>query len=140
MVVVSHDRYFLNRVCTGILAFEGDGITRFSEGDYDYYVEKRDADLLSSGTLTPQKEKKGDTREKKQIKKLSYHEQKELDSIETKIMDAELELEKIETIFADPLFYEKYGTQTVELNSKHDDAKKLVKSLYDRWEELENKK
>lgn len=140
VVVVSHDRYFLNRVCTGILAFEGDGITRFSEGDYDYYVEKRDADLLSSGTLTPQKEKKGDTREKKQIKKLSYHEQKELDSIETKIMDAELELEKIETIFADPLFYEKYGTQTVELNSKHDDAKKLVKSLYDRWEELENKK
>lgn len=140
VVVVSHDRYFLNRVCTGILAFEGDGITRFSEGDYDYYVEKRDADILSSGTLTPQKEKKGDTREKKQVKKLSYHEQKELDSIETKIMDAELELEKIETIFADPLFYEKYGTQTVELNSKHDDAKKLVKSLYDRWEELENKK
>lgn len=140
VVVVSHDRYFLNRVCTGILAFEGDGITRFSEGDYDYYVEKRDADLLSSGTLTPQKEKKGDTREKKQIKKLSYHEQKELDAIETKIMEAEFELEKIETIFADPQFYEKYASQTVELNNKHDDAKKLVKSLYDRWEELENKK
>ncbi len=140
VVVVSHDRYFLNRVCTGILAFEGDGITRFSEGDYDYYVEKRDADLLSSGTLTPQKEKKGDTREKKQIKKLSYHEQKELDAIEAKIMEAEFELEKIETIFADPQFYEKYASQTVELNNKHDDAKKLVKSLYDRWEELENKK
>lgn len=140
VVVVSHDRYFLNRVCTGILAFEGDGITRFSEGDYDYYVEKRDADLLSSGTLTPQKEKKGDTREKKQIKKLSYHEQKELDTIESKIMEAEFELEKIDTIFADPQFYEKYASQTVELNNKHDDAKKLVKSLYDRWEELENKK
>ncbi|MBK7865642.1 MAG: ATP-binding cassette domain-containing protein [Ignavibacteriales bacterium] len=140
VVVVSHDRYFLNRVCTGILAFEGEGITRFSEGDYDYYVEKRDAHLLISGTSAPQKEKKGDTREKKQVKKLSYHEQKELDVIETKIMEAELELEKIETIFADPLFYEKYASQTVELNSKHDDAKNLVKSLYDRWEELENKK
>ncbi len=140
VVVVSHDRYFLNRVCTGILAFEGDGITRFSEGDYDYYVEKRDADLLSSGISSPQKEKKGDTREKKQVKKLSYHEQKELDAIESKIMEAELELEKIELIFADPQFYEKYASQTTELNSKHDEAKNLVKSLYDRWEELENKK
>jgi len=140
VVVVSHDRYFLNRVCTGILAFEGDGVTRFSEGDYDYYVEKRDADLLSSGNSVPQKEKKGDTREKKQVKKLSYHEQKELDAIEGKIMEAESELENIEKIFADPQFYEKYATQTVELNNKHDDAKKVVKSLYDRWEELENKK
>jgi len=140
VVVVSHDRYFLNRVCTGILAFEGDGVTRFSEGDYDYYVEKRDADLLSSGNSVPIKEKKGDTREKKQVKKLSYHEQKELDAIEGKIMEAESELENIEKIFADPQFYEKYATQTVELNNKHDDAKKVVKSLYDRWEELENKK
>lgn len=140
VVVVSHDRYFLNRVCTGILAFEGDGVTRFNEGDYDYYVEKRDADLLSSGNSVPIKEKKGDTREKKQVKKLSYHEQKELDAIEGKIMEAELEIENIEKIFADPQFYEKYATQTVELNNKHDDAKKVVKSLYDRWEELENKK
>lgn len=140
VVVVSHDRYFLNRVCTGILAFEGDGVTRFSEGDYDYYVEKRDTDILNSGVSAPQKEKKGDTREKKQVKKLSYHEQKELDAIEGKIMEAELELENIEKIFADPQFYEKYATQTVELNNKHDEAKKVVKSLYDRWEELENKK
>jgi ATP-binding cassette subfamily F protein uup len=122
------------------LAFEVDGVTRFSEGDYDYYVEKRDADLLSSGNSVPIKEKKGDTREKKQVKKLSYHEQKELDAIEGKIMEAESELENIEKIFADPQFYEKYATQTVELNNKHDDAKKVVKSLYDRWEELENKK
>ncbi len=38
--VVSHDRYFLNRVCTDILAFEGDGKIRHSVGDYDYYLEK----------------------------------------------------------------------------------------------------
>ena len=39
--VVSHDRYFLNRVCTDILAFEGDGTIHHSAGDYDYYLEKR---------------------------------------------------------------------------------------------------
>jgi len=41
IIAVSHDRYFLNRVCNGILAFEGDGKLHFSEGDYDYYIEKR---------------------------------------------------------------------------------------------------
>ena len=41
IIVVSHDRYFLNRVCTGILAIEEEGETYFSEGDYDYYLEKR---------------------------------------------------------------------------------------------------
>ena len=41
VVVVSHDRYFLNRVCNGILAFEGNKEIYYSEGDYDYYIEKR---------------------------------------------------------------------------------------------------
>ncbi len=39
--VVSHDRYFLNRVCTDILAFEGDGKIHHSVSDYDYYLEKK---------------------------------------------------------------------------------------------------
>jgi ATP-binding cassette subfamily F protein uup len=139
VVVVSHDRYFLNRVCTGILAFEGDGKLYLSEGDYDYYIEKRNArlSLISSDTS---KEKKGDTRIKPQIKKLPYIEQKELDSIEDEIMKAEAEVEKIEVVFSDPLFYEKYATQTEELNNQHSRAKAKVKALYDRWEELEIKK
>ena len=37
VLVVSHDRYFLNRVCTDVLAFEGDGRIHHSVGDYDYY-------------------------------------------------------------------------------------------------------
>src|SRR3954462_862712 len=41
VIVVSHDRYFLNRVCTAILAFEGDGAVRYGVGNYDYYLEKR---------------------------------------------------------------------------------------------------
>ncbi len=139
VIVVSHDRYFLNRVCNGILAFEGNGQTTFSEGDYDYYIEKRGN---AGGNAQPNeiKEKRGDTRIKTKVKKLSYHEQKELDAIEEKILLAEEEVEKIESIFVDPLFYEKYASQTDELNKKHEVAKAIVKSLYDRWEELETKK
>src|SRR3954464_12148718 len=43
VIVVSHDRYFLNRVCTSILAFEGEGRVAHSVGNYDYYLEKRSA-------------------------------------------------------------------------------------------------
>ncbi|NDA67889.1 MAG: ATP-binding cassette domain-containing protein, partial [Verrucomicrobia bacterium] len=41
VLVVSHDRYFLNRVCTGIFAFEGDERVAYSVGDYEYYIEKK---------------------------------------------------------------------------------------------------
>src|SRR6266700_3282783 len=43
VIVVSHDRYFLNRVCTSILAFEGEGRVVYSVGNYEYYLEKRGA-------------------------------------------------------------------------------------------------
>src|ERR1041384_6220289 len=41
VLVVSHDRYFLNRICTDVLAFEGDERIAHSVGDYDYYLEKK---------------------------------------------------------------------------------------------------
>ncbi len=47
VVVVSHDRYFLNRVCTAILAFEDDGAVRYAVGNYDYYLEKRAQELTA---------------------------------------------------------------------------------------------
>src|SRR5256885_12106112 len=43
VIVVSHDRYFLNRVCTSILAFEGEGRVTYSVGNYDFYLERRSA-------------------------------------------------------------------------------------------------
>ena len=139
VIVVSHDRYFLNRVCTGILALDGNGKTIFNEGDYDYFIEKRNRLQGDSADDAP-KEKKQDTRVKAPAKKLSYHEQKELEAIEEKILTAEEEVARIEAIFADPLFYEKFATQTEEINRQHEEAKNIVHTLYSRWEELELKK
>ena len=48
VIVVSHDRYFLNRVCTSILAFEGEGRVAYDVGNYDYYLEKRAAHRAGS--------------------------------------------------------------------------------------------
>ncbi|MDR3626331.1 MAG: ABC-F family ATP-binding cassette domain-containing protein [Ignavibacteriaceae bacterium] len=139
VMVVSHDRYFLNRVCNGILALEGNGEIYFSEGDYDYYVEKKKLRLREEETEKP-KQKKEDTRVKPKVKKLSYKDAKELEGIEEKIIEAEGEVEKIEKIFTAPDFYEKYAAQTNELNRQLEDAREAVKKLYDRWDDLEKMK
>lgn len=137
LVIVSHDRYFLNRVCNGILAFEGNKYLHFSEGDYDYYVEKRKARVTED--ISSPKEKKEDTRVKQKPVKLSYHEQRELNAIEEKILAAEAEAERIESLFSSPDFYEKYAAQTKELQSQLDAAKAESERLYRRWSELEMK-
>jgi len=84
VVIVSHDRYFLNRVCNGILALEGDGNYYISEGNYDYYLEKRKQ--LKQNTISPKEDmKKGDTRVKEKKRKLTWKENKELETIEEDI-------------------------------------------------------
>lgn len=139
VVVVSHDRYFLNRVCNGILAFEDNGEIYFSEGNYDYYIEKRKA-RFKNDVETVTKEKKEVVRIKPKIKKLTWKEAKELETIEDDILKAETEVERIEKIFSSPDFYQKYATQTSELSEQLEKAKANVKRLFVRWEELENLK
>lgn len=139
VIVVSHDRYFLNRVCNGILALEGNGEIYYSEGDYDYYIEKRNRRVGDEEPTKP-KQKKEDLRVKPKQKKLSYKDALELESIEEKIIAAESEVERIEKIFTSPEFYEKYATQTNQLNLQRDEAKEKVKKLYGKWDELERKK
>lgn len=139
VIIVSHDRYFLNRVCTGILGFEGNGVVHFSEGDYDYYHEKKL--LRSTGESQPgNKEKKEDTRQKPKKTGLTWKESKELESIEAEISAAEEEVTRIEQIFAMPDFYSTYAAQTESLKVEHELAKERVTSLYDRWQFLEEKK
>jgi ATP-binding cassette subfamily F protein uup len=139
VIAVSHDRYFLNRVCNGILAFEGNGKVHFSEGDYSYYIEKRTAretEALAESIITRVPEKQ-ETHEKLQTNRLKWKEAKELETIEHSILHAESEIARIEAIFASPDFYEKRGEQTVQLTQELDAAKVLVERLYMRWHELE---
>jgi ATP-binding cassette subfamily F protein uup len=137
VVIVSHDRYFLNRVCTGILAFEGTKDLYYSEGNYEYYIEKRNARINENENTPLVKEKKEDTRIKPKVRKLTWKENKELETIEEDILNAEADVQRIEDIFSSHDFYEKYGKQTNELNLELEQAKERVHKLYERWEELE---
>ena len=139
VIIVSHDRYFLNRVCNGIMAFEGDGRVHFSEGDYDYYLEKRD---LRMAAYTPPviPEKKPDTSPKAQPKGLKWKEARELESIEREIVDAEAEVVRLEAVFSEPDFYQKRGNEVGQLKEELNAARANVDRLYTRWNELEEMK
>ncbi len=135
VIAVSHDRYFLNRVCNGILAFEGDGKVHFSEGNYDYYIEKRDARLAAA--VEEEKQKKLESSSKPEPKKLKWKEAKELETIEADILKAEEDVHRIEALFAADDFYQKHGDKVEQLTKELNTGKEKVERLYARWNELE---
>jgi len=148
VLVVSHDRYFLNRVCTDILAFEGDGKIHHSVGDYDYYLEKKKkaeqaAARQSAAILATNKAEKSAALSRdaatKTIKprKMSFKETRELEGIEAQIHAIEAEVTRIEGLFADPEFFRKHAAQVNQLTLELEAAKQSVTQLYSRWEELE---
>ncbi|MEI8233957.1 MAG: ATP-binding cassette domain-containing protein [Verrucomicrobiota bacterium] len=138
VLVVSHDRYFLNRVCTGILAFEGEGQVAYSVGNFDYYCEKRQRLLRQLGPDPgPASAAKPKPRRTEKSRKLTYKETKELEGMEDAILTVEARIEEIEGMFTDPEFHQKYGAQAVELNDEVETARQSLEGLYARWEELE---
>ena len=139
VLVVSHDRYFLNRVCTGIIAFEGDGLVAYNEGDYEYYREKlaeRKMRLAKRPVATQANAGSSRAPEVKP-RKMTWKEKAELEGMEAAILKAEKAVTRIESLFADPKFHSKLGAKTIELTSELETAKKQGAALYARWEELE---
>src|SRR5207237_7935710 len=119
VLVVSHDRYFLNRVCTDILAFEGDGRIAHSVGDYDYYLEKRkraaaQARAWESESKSVTKQPAPPAAKGSKPRKLSFKETRELEGMEAQIHAVEAEIARIEGLFASPDFHRTHATQTNE--------------------------
>ena len=123
VLVVSHDRYFLNRVCTGILAFEGQGRVVFSEGNYDYYVDKkkrteaalsRPAPAATAPRSNPAAAPAAPVPvapAKPKGRKLSFKEQRELEGMEPLIQTTEAEIVKLEAQLASPEFFKTQGAR-----------------------------
>ena len=143
LVVVSHDRYFLNRVCDHIIAFEHNADLVASVGDYDYYLAKKQE--RSAAAERPKELPKKNNEpvvpvRKNQPKKLSFKEARELESLEGVIAGAESRIAEIEAMFADPDFFRKHGRESVSLQEELDQAKADLENHYLRWEELETKR
>ncbi len=146
VLVVSHDRYFLNRVCTDVLAFEGDDKIHHNPGDYDYYLEKKqradEAAARESAAILAVNKSTAISRvaaasKPPKPRKLSFKEARELEGMEAQIHAADAEIARIESLFASPDFHRTHATQTNQLVADLTAAKEALAKLYARWEELE---
>jgi ATPase subunit of ABC transporter with duplicated ATPase domains len=138
VIVVSHDRYFLNRVCTSILAFEGEGRVVYHVGNYDYYLEKRGAPSpVRDAVPTPAAAGAEQRKSKDKPRKLKWKEEREWESMEATILAAENAVSDLEATFAEAHFYAKPRAEIFELETQLKTARDKVAHLYARWHELE---
>ncbi|MEK0445666.1 MAG: hypothetical protein RLZZ399_987 [Verrucomicrobiota bacterium] len=144
LIVVSHDRYFLNRICTHTLAFEGEGRVIFDAGNYEEYLEhraRREARLKATQPpATPKSAPAPSPAKSNRPVKLSWKEEREWEGMEARILEAEAEIERIESLFAMPDFYARHGQDAVALQEQLEKKRIEVPQLYARWEALEQRR
>ncbi|MDG2307095.1 MAG: ABC-F family ATP-binding cassette domain-containing protein [Candidatus Binatia bacterium] len=140
-LVVSHDRWFLDRVATSILAFEGDGRVVLHAGGYTEYRERvAREEAARAKTQTKPVVAKVPPREKTTApKKLTFAEKRELDGLLEKIDVAEGLVRSLEEQLADPATYRDRGDAVAVLRADLESAGASVAELTARWEELEEK-
>ena len=131
VITVSHDRYFLDKVASKILAFE-DGQVREFFGNYTDYLDEK-AFRQSSAAISQKKEKEKSVKAREQKKRMSYFEKQEWETIEADIEGLEARIAAIETEM------EQNGsdfTKLSELQKELDDKNEQLLEKYERYEYL----
>jgi ABC transport system ATP-binding/permease protein len=140
VLVVSHDRYFLDRICDQIVAFEENGVF-VQPGNYSYYIEKKnERDQRQKPLSAPPAKPSAPDREPakpSRPRKLSYNEQRELEGMEEAILTAEARVEELESTLNDPAFFVTRAAEAPGLIADLEKAKADVARLYARWHELD---
>src|SRR5262249_39484320 len=127
------DRFFLDRVTTGILAFEGEGSVVYYAGGYDVYRAGRTVEPEIASEPKPS----AAPREKKERpKKRTYQEEREFQGMEAKNIEAEAGLAALEKELSDAEIVKKLGPKVKDKMAELDAARREVESLYARWADL----
>lgn len=140
VIVVSHDRYFMNRVCTHVLAFEQDGSLGYDVGNYDEYLARKAARQSKTATSSVSKAVPQPVVKTVRAVKMSWKEERELEGIEACIHTAEEGVMAAEMQLNDPGFYRGGAAEIAAFQGKLEEQRREVARLYARWEELEQKK
>lgn len=154
LLLVSHDRTFLNNVVTSTIVFEDDTIRQYVGGYDDWRAavlrrqEAADKESSSSGSERAGEPKTDNTKQQvatsnpppnteTSVRKLSYKEKRELESLPKRIESLEQRITGLHALMADPEYYQSAGDKIAEDAAKLDSAEKNLESAYQRWEELE---
>ena len=143
-LVVTHDRYFLNRVANSLLAFEGNGSVVRYPGDYEDYRARREENERQARSRSapppPPLPTARTSAPPPRAKPLSYAERLELETILELIAAAEEIVRSLQARLADPALYAKAGADAGRLQEELARAEAKVSSLTARWESLEARK
>ncbi|AKH21590.1 ATP-binding cassette domain-containing protein [Sedimenticola thiotaurini] len=142
LLLVSHDRAFLNNVVTSTLVFEGDGQINEYVGGYDDWLSQRKAPLVEAAPkpveAKPTTARREPVKPASKPKKLSYKDQRELDALPKRIEQLETELEQLQMTVADPAFYKRPKEEKTEVQQQLQETEAALNTAYARWEELES--
>jgi len=138
VLLISHDRYFINRVVDKILVLDNHGITLFN-GNYDYYLKKiNDAKLieeLSNQEPTMTKTQSSNIRKQENIHKQKLKDlKKEISDFESKIATLEELIKQTEKIMCQDNFYDDFDQSTV-ITNQYDETKEQLNDVLDQWTE-----
>ncbi len=133
VLLVSHDRSFLNNVVTSTLAMEGRGVVREYPGGYDDWLSQRQVPV-------PPAEKKTATAKEPSPAKAAAKDQRELQTLLKKIEKAEARQEELYTLMAEPGFYQQDPKEISRVKLEAEALSAELAQMYDRWESLEKPK
>jgi len=140
LLLVSHDREFLDRVVTSTLVFEGDGRIGEYVGGYSDWLRQRPsaaAPAPARPQLTPQPAAAAKPEARAARRKLAYKEQRELEQLPARIDALENEIAERTAAMQDPSFYRRSAAEVVTANSELAERQAELEAAFARWMQLE---
>jgi ATP-binding cassette subfamily F protein uup len=137
LIVVSHDRYFLDAIVTSTLVFEQDGHVRRHAGGYSDWLERHRALAVVDAPAEAPASRGGETRVRAIQRKLSYKLQRELDALPDMIERLERKVLDLRAVVNEPAFYQRPHPEVQRTLSALEEAEGDVEAAVDRWAELE---
>jgi ATP-binding cassette subfamily F protein uup len=137
LLLVSHDRAFLNDVVASTLVVEPDGQVKEYEGGYDDYLRQRPTEPTAESKPTEVAAKKPADPARPKTVKLNNMERKELQSLPGKIEKLETALREIHDAMADPAFYKQDRDDIAKANARLQEIESNLAAAYERWEALD---
>jgi ABC transport system ATP-binding/permease protein len=140
LLLVSHDRAFLNNVVTSTIAFEA-GAVREYVGGYDDWIRQRPEPVaLDQDKPAPTKEKLQSSSDRPQTNKrrLAFREKRELESLPATIEALDAEIAELHATMAKPEFYKQHSSEIARERAHLKELEQQLAAVYRRWEELEH--
>ncbi|WP_392537617.1 ATP-binding cassette domain-containing protein [Legionella sp. 227] len=132
LILISHDRAFINEVVTSVLVYEEAGQFNEFVGGYDEYKMHKKQEQREQGVKAPAVKRNVATN------KLSFNEQRELAQLPQKIEQLEEKIAELQLKMADPKFYQQEAQVIAKINQGLAEDEALLTQFYARWEALED--